>query len=348
MNTNEYPSVYKSVVLISAAVILLTVMHFAADFLMPIMLAGFFAVLLTPIYRWLKMKRVPAGLALLFSIGVMIVVALFLALLIGNSLSVMAQSLAGYEGRFSQRLDELQGTVGSVSQIPAFKEALSSVEPGSLVNVLGFVLGAATAVFKRGLLILFVTMFVLAEAPQFKARIVRAYGADHYLTRNISELSGLLISYFGLRALVNLIVAVATGIMLWLFGIEHAALWAVMTFFLSFVPYIGAIIALLPPILLAYADGGLALTLAVIGFAVLINTLSENIVAPMVMGRGLSVSPTVVFISFLFWMFILGGSGALIAMPLTVTLILFMSSYEETRGLAAIMGSTPEKSVTTE
>jgi AI-2 transport protein TqsA len=61
----------------------------------------------------------------------------------------------------------------------------------------------------------------------------------------------------------------------------------------------------------------------------------------MVMGKGLSVSPTVVFLSFIFWMFILGGSGALIAMPLTVGLILFMSSYEETRGLAAIMGSTP-------
>jgi predicted PurR-regulated permease PerM len=55
----------------------------------------------------------------------------------------------------------------------------------------------------------------------------------------------------------------------------------------------------------------------------------------MVMGRGLSISPTVVFLSFLFWMFILGGPGALIAMPLTLGIVLFMRNFEETRNLVA-------------
>ena len=75
--------------------------------------------------------------------------------------------------------------------------------------------------------------------------------------------------------------------------------------------------------------------------AIVINGISENVVSPMIMGKGLSISPTVVFLSFLFWMAVLGGSGAFVAMPLTVGLILFMSTFEETRGLAAIMGSTP-------
>jgi predicted PurR-regulated permease PerM len=75
---------------------------------------------------------------------------------------------------------------------------------------------------------------------------------------------------------------------------------------------------------------------------VLINTICENIVAPMIMGRGLSISPIVVFLSFLFWMFILGGSGALIAMPLTLGVILFMRSFEETRDLVAAVIIVPE------
>ena len=98
---------------------------------------------------------------------------------------------------------------------------------------------------------------------------------------------------------------------------------------------------MIPPTILAYAQGGLALAATVIVLAMLINGAAENIVSPMVMGKGLSISPSVTFLSFIFWMFILGGSGALIAMPLTVGLMLFMSSYEETRGLAAIMATTP-------
>jgi len=75
--------------------------------------------------------------------------------------------------------------------------------------------------------------------------------------------------------------------------------------------------------------------------AVIINSLSETSSPPMVMRKGLSISPTIVFISFIFWIFILGAAGAFLAMPLTVALILFMNSFEETRGLAAIMGTTP-------
>jgi predicted PurR-regulated permease PerM len=193
-----------------------------------------------------------------------------------------------------------------------------------------------------GILILLFTMFVRAEAPQFRKRMLRVYGEEHYAYQNATNLASSVISYFGLRAVVNLIVATGTGIMLWLFGIEHAGLWGVLTFFLSFVPYIGAVIAMIPPILLAYAQGGLWLTAAITLLAIVINALSENIVAPILMGKGLSISPTVVFISFVFWMFILGGAGAFIAMPLTVGIILFMNSFEETRGMAAILATTPE------
>ena len=143
----------------------------------------------------------------------------------------------------------------------------------------------------------------------------------------------MMIRYFGLRAIVNLVTATFTGLMFWFFGIPDAGLWAVLTFFLSFIPYIGAFVAGLPPVILAYAHGGLGEAAIVILLMVVINAISENIVAPLIMGRGLSISPTVVFLSFLFWMFILGGSGAFIAMPLTLGVILFMRNFEETRSL---------------
>ncbi len=337
----QRPSILKPLLILTAAVVLLTAMHFAASMLLPIMMALFFAVLLSPIYGWLKRRRVPGGLALLLSIGVLALVALLLVLLVGNSLTTLAGSLASYGEQFNQRQAQLEAMAGELGQTSVFKRLVSAIDPATLVNVLDFILGAATSMFKNGVLILFVTMFALAEGPQFKVRMVQAFGADHFLPRNATALYGMVISYFCLRAFVNLVVAVATAIVLWLFGIEHAALWGVMTFFFSFVPYIGALFAMIPPVLLAYAQGGLGLALVIILLSVLINSLTENIVAPMVMGKGLSVSPTVVFISFIFWMFILGGAGAFIAMPLTVGLILFLGSFEETHGLAAMMGNIP-------
>ena len=337
----EPPSIFKPILILTAAFILLTIMHFAAPMLLPIMMAFFFAVLLMPINRWLKKRRMPSGLALLLSAVVLVLVAFLLIVLVGNSLTVMAGSLAEYTDQFSQRQAQLEAMAGGMAMTSSFKELISVFDPAKLANVLGLILGVVAGMFKQGLVILFITLFVLGESSQFKERLVKAYGADHFLTRDISDLVNTIVSYFGLRVLVNLVVAVATGIMLWLFGIEHAGLWAVMTFFLSFVPYIGAVIALVPPVLLAYAQGGLSLALIIIVLALVINSLSENIVAPMVMGKGLSISPTVVFLSFIFWMFILGGAGAFLAMPLTVGLMLFMNSFKETRGLAVLMGSAP-------
>lgn len=333
-----YPSLFKPILILTGAVIILVGMHLAAPFLVPILLALFFATLLTPLYRWLGHKRVPGGLALLLTVGFLVVVVIFLALLVGNSLTALASSLSTYSDQLGQRQAELAAQSEGMIGIP---ELLAAIGPGTLVSVLSFVVSAVLPILKNSLVILLATTFVLAESSAFMTRMRQAFGADHFLPQNVTSLARLMISYFGLRALVNLVTATATGIMFWLLGIEYAGLWAVLTFFLSFIPYIGAFTAALPPIILAFAQGGLGFAVLVGLLIVVINAVAENIVAPMVMGRGLSISPTVVFLSFLFWMFILGGAGAFIAMPLTLALILFMRSFEETRDLAATVIVVP-------
>jgi len=335
------PSISKPLLILVGAVIVFAAMHQAASVVAPILFGLFIAALLTPIYRRFK-RHMSSGLALLLSIGVLALVALFLLLLVGNSLTVMVSSLASYQESFSQRQAELEAMAGDMGQASPFKVLLSTLDPETLVNVMAFVLDIAGSLFKNSLLILFVTMFALGEGPQFISRMIKAYGSNHFLPNTTTNLLNMTISYFGLRAIVNLIVAVCTAIMLWVFNIEYAGLWGVLIFFLSFIPYLGAFLSAIPPVLLAYAQGGLGLALIIVLLTIIINSLTENIVAPLVMGKGLSISPTVVFLSFVFWMYILGGLGAFVAMPLTIALILFMSSFEETRNLAAIMGNIPE------
>lgn len=335
------PSILKPLLILASSVIVFAAMRLASSQVAPILFALFIAALLTPINRWLK-RRMSSALALLLSIGVLGLVTLFLVLLVGNSLVALTSSLATYENTLSQRMAELEAMAGDMGQTSVFQALLSALDPATLVNIMAFVLDIAASLFKDSLLILFVIMFALGEGPQIKSRMVKTFGADHFLPRTTVNVLGDIISYFGLRAIVNLIVAVLTGIMLWFFDIPYAGLWAVLIFFLSFVPYLGAILSTIPPVILAFAQGGLGLALLIILLTIVINSLTENIVQPLIMGKGLSISPTVVFLSFVFWMYILGGLGAFIAMPLTMGLVLLMRNFEETRGLAAIMATTPE------
>jgi AI-2 transport protein TqsA len=338
--TLSQTSIVKPLLILTAVVILLAGMYLSASVLAPVLFALFIATLLTPIYRRFK-RRVSRGLALLLAIGVLGLVALFLLLLVGKSLTALASGLASYQETLSQRQTEVQAMAGDLGQTPAFQSFLSALDPAVLVNIISFALEIAGSLFRNGLLILFVTIFALAEGPHLYRRMLKFYGADHFAPRLTWDLFGLTIDYFGLRAIVNLIVAVVTGLMLWFFNIPYAGLWAVLIFFLSFIPYIGAFLSTLPPLILAFAQGGLGLALIIVVLTIVINSLTENVVQPLVMGKGLSISPIVVFMSCLIWVNILGGLGAFVAMPLTLALILLMRNFEETRGLAEIMVITP-------
>jgi AI-2 transport protein TqsA len=188
-------------------------MHWAASFLVPILLAVFFATLLTPLYSWLKRKRVPGGLALLISMIFLILVAVFLVLLIGNSMAVMVSELSNYTSQFSHQQAELTSKVNSLSGTVDWKQLLSSVNAGTLTDMLSFFLSTIAEVLKYSFLILLVTVFVLVEGPMFIRRLGQAFGPDHFLPQNVASLAHLMISYFGLRAVVNLFTALATGLM---------------------------------------------------------------------------------------------------------------------------------------
>jgi predicted PurR-regulated permease PerM len=282
----------------------------------------------------------PKGLALLLSIGLLVLIALFLVLLVGRSMTVLESSLEGYREQFSQREANLAVQLNGLGSVINLTPLLSAVEPNGLVDTLSFFLTTLVGVFKNALLIVMLTIFLLVEAPLFKKRMSQAFGAETQTAQNAITMARVIITYFGLRAVINLVNAIATGLMLWIFGIEYAGLWAVLIFSLSFIPYIGAVISMIPPLLLAYAQSGLGLAIVIGLLAIVINGISENIVQPMVMGKSLSASPSVVFLSAMFWVFILGGPGAFLAMPLTMTLILFMQNFSETRGFAAMAVTT--------
>jgi AI-2 transport protein TqsA len=125
-------------------------------------------------------------------------------------------------------------------------------------------------------------------------------------------------------------------------GVDNALLWAIGAFFLSFVPYLGLVLAMIPPAILALAESGpLAASVVVVG-ATILNVLAENVLEPTLAGRALSLSTWLVFIMFFFWVWLIGPVGALLSMPITVLIVLVLQHNDPTRWVAALLARERE------
>ena len=125
---------------------------------------------------------------------------------------------------------------------------------------------------------------------------------------------------------------------LWLLGVDHAQLWGVMAFLLNFVPNIGSIIAAVPAVLLALVQLGMGTALFVAAGYLVVNIVIGSVLEPRFMGRGLGLSTLVVFLSLVFWGWVLGPVGMLLSVPLTITVKLALDSSKDTRWLGILLG----------
>jgi predicted PurR-regulated permease PerM len=157
----------------------------------------------------------------------------------------------------------------------------------------------------------------------------------HY-TRDIRK-------YISVLTVINLLVGVCDTILLLIVGVDFALLWGMLAWLMGYIPSIGFLIALIPPVLMAYAQYGLPTALLVLAGYVLINGGVENFVKPKRMGDTLRISPLVVFVSLFLWGYLLGGIGAILAVPLTMLVMLGLENFPGTRTLAILMRYTGEE-----
>jgi len=129
-------------------------------------------------------------------------------------------------------------------------------------------------------------------------------------------------------------------IFLLILGVDFALLWGLLAFLLGYIPSVGFWFALIPPFILALFEFGITKALIVLVGYILINGSVQNFLQPKMMGSGLNLSPLVVVISLFFWAWVLGPIGALLAVPMTIIVKeIFLEGFDDTRGLAGLMGS---------
>src|ERR687889_734162 len=330
------PSILRVMVGLAATVVVLVAMRLAAPILNPILFALVLSLLFSPIYAWLRRRRIPTPLALIIMLVGLTVLFLGIFLIMGVSIARFSGDIASYAGKLNVQVGSLQDLVNRLGLSEV--NIRDAVKPSALAGALGSVLAGVADFLSNLFLILVIVLFFLAEGPAIMNRLRSSAGSDHPQVERLTLFGRNVVRQLGLRAIVNLVTGAGVVVLMFVLGVDFPLMWGILTFFLSFIPWIGLPLAVAPAVVLALAEHGIDRALMVIAGVIVINVLAENALSPMLMCRGLSLSPTILFIGFIFWAWLLGGPGAFLAAPLTIFLVLMLGTFPETRWLAAIMG----------
>ncbi|MDN7024942.1 AI-2E family transporter [Methanoculleus sp. FWC-SCC1] len=327
----------------AAIVIILAGIRAATPILGPLLLAVFLAMITTPLLRWLVRHGVPPLAALGVILTGLIAGFLLVSAFVGAALVQIVNALPTYQEQLNIQLALLELFLADYGVEPASIQIFDLIDRGMLIQQLAAFAGSFGGALFDAILIVIATGFLLLEASHFTADIERRFGTDSRMLERIRQSSRLLIDYMIVRTKVNLITGAGVAALLYVLGVDFALLWGLLTFILSYIPYIGLALAALPATVLAWLELGLPGVVIVLVGVTIVNALAENVLFPQMAGQGLDLSPFVVLFSVVFWGFILGGAGVFLAVPLTLAVKMVLEVWEETRWLAALMSSGNSK-----
>jgi len=326
----------------------------ASDFFIPVLVAFFIATVSFPLLNFLREKRVPRGLAVLLTVAVDFV---FLA-----ALAVLAITLIGdlqekwnskYAAEVSTQIREGSESLALKLNEYGVRDAKKKIDEAvnnNLSNLQNIrfekiwdvgtgVLGRVVGFLGTSLITLILTVFMLSEARMFGRRleaISLARGPN--LSRMLSATKDIQ-RFLAIKTAVSLVTGVLAGLLCWAAGLDFYVLWGILAFFFNFIPVVGSIIAGVPPTILALLVAGFPNAILVAGGYLLINNFLGNFVEPMLVGRRFGISTLVVVISVIFWGWLWGPIGMLLAVPLTMVLKVILESSEEFRWIGVAISA---------
>ena len=332
-------STAKIFVVTAAVVVVLAGIKAASAIMVPFLLSMFIAIACSPLINLASRYRIPRWLSVTLVILLIIVIGFMLAGLVGQSLAEFRQNLPVYQAQLSKEF------VWIVEQLRTFNIfidkdlILTHLDPGTAMSVATNFISGLGGVLSNLFLIILTVIFMLFEAESMPKRVhiaLRDPGMKlHHIDRFLQSVK----DYLGIKSLVSLATGTFIGVWLFFLGVDHFMLWAVLAFLLNFIPNIGSIIAAIPAVLVAFLEFGFAKAgLTGLGFIV-VNTVMGNVIEPRYMGRGLGLSTLVVFLSLIFWGWLLGSVGMLLSVPLTMIVKIALESREETMWLAVLLSA---------
>ena len=300
-------------------VIVVAGLKVAASLVSVVLLGLLVAQTLSNVPMWLMKKGLKPGLSVLVSILFVLVGGLLLVAMFSISTARLADNLPTYQARLSALRDSVMAFLGGrgidVSQIAAFQP----LDPHRLLTAARAFLGGLASALGTSVLIILIAAVVLYEITH--VRVQRQRGEQPAtLAARFDEVTGESRQYIALTGLAGLIQAVFNLVILYVAGVDAPITWAVLFFFLNFIPGVGFLFALVPPALLALLESGWQSAVIVVVGWWFVNLIGDNVIKPRFFVKGLDISFTNIVFSVVFWSFVLGPAGAILALPIALSL----------------------------
>lgn len=306
-------------------------LYFARSFFLPVLLALLLSLLLVPAVRWMHQRlKVPpsagAAIVLAMLVGMLVAAAAFVVEPASNWMQAIPSRIPElrYRLEFLQKpLEKVQETGEQVQQLTGGGNDNEQVVQVRETTMTGFMLRQTPALAANLVLMFVLVYFILASGDLFLRKVVRMVPTFEDKRRAVEiarEIQDRISTYLRTITIVNLCVGVAVGISAALVGFGNYVLWGVVAFALNFIPYLGAVVGVAATLLvglLTFDSLAYALVMPTIYFV--INLLEGNFITPSVIGRILTLNPVIVFLSLMFWGWIWGVTGALLAVPILAT-----------------------------
>ena len=326
------------IITMAALVVVVAGMRAATVLIVPFLLAIFISIIsATPLF-WLKRKGLPTWLSLITVVFGVLIAGFLIAWLVGSSVKDFSNNLPVYEEKL-----KLQ-TAGILSWIDKLGIDISDLEitemfnPGAAMKLVGTILNSLGNLLTNGFLILMTAIFMLFEATSIPAKLKTILGEEESSLEPFEKFINNVKNYIAIKTLISLLSGILVAFFVFSMGLDYPLLWGMLAFALNYVPNIGSIIAAVPAVLLAIIQIGIMKAIIIAAGYAAINLVMGNVVEPRFMGRSLGLSTMVVFLSLLFWGWILGPVGMLLSVPLTITAKIALDSREESRWIAVLLG----------
>ena len=314
----------------------------AAPILLPFSLALFLAILSLPILLTLQSRGVPSLLAVLITLLVDLAVLGMIVLLGMQSVAEFQDRLPNYAARLQALLDHWVEQAQEHG-IPAGEYITQDiVSVGAVADVVGTALQRIAFFLGNAFLVVLIMLFMLSEATVFPTKFRAILGDETGDMGRFAQIIGEVQEYLLIKTLISLATGLCIGGFAWLMGLDFPILLGLIGFILNYVPTVGSIIASVPAILLAMLQfEGVGPPFMVAMGYLAINVVFGNLLEPSLMGRRLGLSTLVVILSLVFWAWVWGPVGALLAVPLTMVVKIGLEHTDDLRWMAVLLDKEP-------
>jgi AI-2 transport protein TqsA len=331
----------------AALVIVIFGLKYASDVLAPIFFAATLAILFTPLLRWLEKKGLPSGLALLVMILGLGGFIVGLVIILTTSVQQLALRLPVYQKLLDQRIDNLGAALGNIGidlqgTLNSFVTSSSITIAKTAINLTLGVLGNSINI----VFFLFLLFLMLVESKSIATKFQTRLQTGNPFVLLLGNYTKQIQKQYRIQAMSNLLSAVAITVELLLFRVDFAILWGFLAFVLGFIPNVGLLLACTPAIIIALILYGWQTALAILVIGIVLNAAMDNAVTPRIMGQGLNLPVLLVFLSFLFWSWVFGFVGALLAIPATLFVKTLLQGRQETGFLVVLLSGKGESELT--